>query len=177
MDRFDTCLAFTLREEGPPSNDPGDPGGLTVFGCDQASWPDTLARLPRDVRATMPAHVRDLTLPLATEVYRWAFWNHARCGEMPAGVDLVLFDGSVNPGPNWSPRALQRALGVEADGVLGPVTMAAVQACDPAAVINMISAQRRAYYRSRPGCHLFGDDWLGRADRCRDCALAAVAAS
>ena len=175
MDRFAACLAFTLREEGPPSNDPGDPGGTTYFGCDQNSWVETLQRLPADACSRMPNHVRDLTPALAAAVYRHAFWDFARCGELPAGLDLTVFDCTVNPGPTWGPRALQRALDVDVDGDIGPLTMAAVQACKPADIIKSVWAQRCAWYRSRAGFWDFGKGWLARANRCLNASLESAA--
>ena len=39
MDRFAAAAAIILGDEGARSNDPRDPGGLTVYGHDNASWP------------------------------------------------------------------------------------------------------------------------------------------
>jgi len=38
-DRFDACLAFTLREEGGYVDDPADPGGATNMGITLATPP------------------------------------------------------------------------------------------------------------------------------------------
>ena len=37
-DRFDACLAFTLREEGGYVDDPADPGGATNMGITLATY-------------------------------------------------------------------------------------------------------------------------------------------
>ena len=41
---------------------------------------------------------------------------------MPLGVDYIYFDMAVNAGPARAAILLQRALGVTADGRIGPVT-------------------------------------------------------
>jgi hypothetical protein len=37
-DNFDTCLAFTLKEEGGYSDNPADPGGATNMGITLATY-------------------------------------------------------------------------------------------------------------------------------------------
>ena len=167
MDRFPACLAFTLREEGPPSNDPDDSGGMTVFGRDEDSWLWILSRLPPGIAANLPRDVRRLTQGQAALSYRWGEWEWMRCADLPVGVDLVAFDCAVNPGPNWAPRALQRLVGAEADGIIGPLTLAAVARRPVATLIGDLTTARVRYYDSRPGAWKFDKGWEGRADRCR----------
>ena len=44
---------------------------------------------------------------------------------MPPGLDLAVFDLAVHSGPLRAVRLLQAVLGVEADGIVGPVTLGA----------------------------------------------------
>jgi lysozyme family protein len=122
-DRFTACLAETLRWEGGWSNDPYDPGGATMRGVIQRvydGWRDG-QRLPRrSVRLIEDGELQ--------AIYRANYWALVRGDELPAGVDLAVFDAGVNCGPGTAVRMLQQALGggLKADGHIGPATMAAV---------------------------------------------------
>ncbi len=113
MASFDTALAFVLRWEGGLHLDPDDPGGLTNHGISQQAYPGV------DIAA--------LTKERIVELYRKDYWEAARCEEMPAPMALVMFDSAVNQGVGTAVRCLQRAVGVKADGLLGPATMEAAE--------------------------------------------------
>ena len=168
---FEASVGFVLAAEGVLSDDPGDPGGLTKYGHDQASWPATLARLPADVRSTMPTHVALLTRAQAIVAYDWAYWRWAHCDLLPPPVALLVFDATVNGG---SPVVwLQHAVGAETDGVLGPDTLRALTAKvatgGGAAVLAEFQAWHLAYLASLPTWRRFGADngrplgWVRRA--------------
>ena len=63
-----------------------------------------------------------------------------------AGLDYLFFDMAVNSGPHEAALILQRALGVTADGRIGPVTRQAAAEADPAQLIAKYTAQKRAFY-------------------------------
>jgi len=80
---------------------------------------------------------------------------------LPAPVDLAVFDAAVNVGPGRSAKWLQRAVGVDADGILGPGTLAAVAVPDPKALASAVVELRMQYYETLGGPFLQG--WLNRA--------------
>jgi lysozyme family protein len=113
-DTFDTCLAFTLREEGGYVDNPADPGGATNMGITLATyrgWSDN-----PDLGA---AQVQDMTRRTAEAIYRSSYWNPLRADALPQGVDLSVFDMGVNAGIWRSARLLQRAIGFTGDEVDG----------------------------------------------------------
>jgi peptidoglycan hydrolase-like protein with peptidoglycan-binding domain len=167
-DDFDRCVAITLAQEGGFSEAEGDPGGATKFGI-------TLGTLRGwRGRETTAEDVRALTRSEAIEIYRADYWNRARCGDLPAGVDLMVFDFGVNAGPRTAVRYLQEALGVTADGVVGPRTLAAARAADAKQVIGAMSRSRLAYYRGLPTFDRFGAGWTRRTEQVTAAALAMV---
>ncbi len=153
---FEAAFRIVVGDEGVFSDDPGDPGGETKYGRDQASWRDTLARLPADVRTRMPARTRDLSLAQAEETYLYAEWLWCKCDQLPPPLALLAFDCAVNPGPGWAPLALQRALGVRPDGDIGPVTLAAAGSADPAQVVAAMTSARLDHYRVQQTFAEFG---------------------
>lgn len=163
---FQRCVDIVLLHEGGFSNDPADPGGATQFGI-------TLATLEsfRDVHNLTPADVKDLTRQEACEIYRTRYWNVLRCDDLPAGLDLVVFDFGVNAGPARSARLLQKVVGAEADGSVGPATVAAAHAANTAAAIASFSQDRLAYYRGLSTWARFGNGWTNRTNSVAKAAL------
>ncbi|SCM74026.1 Secretion activator protein (fragment) [uncultured Pleomorphomonas sp.] len=79
-------------------------------------------------------------------------------------MSCVVFDGGVNSGPGQSVKWLQRALGLKkVDGLVGPQTLAAVNAVDDHdALIAKIIALRDAFLRALKGWKKFGKGWTSR---------------
>lgn len=169
-ERFQRCLTEVLRHEGGYVDHPSDPGGATNMGITRK----TLARwrkispwtdLPKSSVATLK---RDE----AALIYRANYWNSSRAGDMPAGVDLALFDFAVNSGPDRAVRTLQAALGVAADGEVGPVTLAALRAADLARLVNNFCDRRLAFLKGLSTFAVFGRGWTRRVAGVRAAALA-----
>ncbi|UFN47926.1 hypothetical protein LPC08_18180 [Roseomonas sp. OT10] len=160
-ERFDRCLEVVLAKEGGFVDDPRDPGGATNMGI-------TLATLRAFREAEVSAQdVRDLTRSEAREIYRARYWTPMRCADLPAGVDLTVFDFGVNAGPSRAVRLLQRAVGVTADGSVGPITLAAARALPPAGLVDSLAEARLAYYRGLDGYAAFGRGWTARVEAVR----------
>ncbi len=168
-DRFGRCLDIVLRHEGGFSNDPQDPGGATMMGITRA----TLSAW-RGAPAS-EEEVRALTEEEAREIYRANYWNVLRCDQLPAGIDLTVFDFGVNAGPGAAARLLQRAVGVRADGAIGPITVAAAHAAEPGPCVDRLARLREDHYRALPTFARFGRGWLRRTDEVRRAAHAMAA--
>ena len=89
---------------------------------------------------------------------------------MAAGLDLMVFDLAVNSGPERARRMLQQALGVTADGVLGPRSRIALRSADPLQVVSRLFALRRRFYRSLDSYPVFGRGWERRLSAVYGCA-------
>jgi len=169
---FDTCLAFTLKEEGGYSDNPADPGGATNMGITLTTY-----RQWSDNPNLGPVQVQDMTERTARAIYRSLYWNPLRADALPVGVDLSVFDMGVNAGIWGSARLLQRAIGFtgdEVDGCIGPETLAAVTKCDPRTLINDLAHRQTAYYESMSDFPTFGGGWLNRVRARRSAALAMI---
>lgn len=164
---FPACLAIILREEGGNDDDPNDHGGRTSRGIIQREW-DTF----RKTHKGRPADVWKASDKDVATIYKdqyWAPW----CDDMPSGVDLLFFNASVNSGRTQATKELQRALGVNVDGMMGMITKQALtDAKDVKALIKRISDYRRKFYRALAQFPRYGKGWMSRTDRVQ---LAAVA--
>jgi lysozyme family protein len=166
QERFDRCLAEVLRLEGGYVDDPRDPGGATNFGVTRAVLSEARGR------AASAEDVAELTEAEAAAIYQRRYWTPVGCADLPEGLDLAVFDSAVNMGPGAAARLLQAALGVEADGAVGPRTLAAADRQPAAVTIGAMSELRRERYRSLAGFSAFGQGWLRRADKIQALALA-----
>jgi lysozyme family protein len=156
MGNFARCLAHTLRHEGGYVDHPSDPGGATNLGITRATLADWRGR------AVSKDDVRALTRAEASDIYRRRYWDAVSGDQLPAGVDLAVFDYAVNSGPRRAALALQARLGVARDGVVGPQTIAASRQADAAVLIRAICGERRGFLGRLRIFTVFGRGWLRR---------------
>lgn len=162
MSDFDAALAEVLKDEGGYVNHPKDPGGATNKGVTQRVYDAYRARVGLPQLA-----VRLIGQNEVEAIYRASYWDLAKCGQLPAGVSYVVFDGAVNSGVKQSVKWLQRALGVRDDGIIGPTTIAAAGAANPFSLIDKICDARLAFLKSLKTWSTFGRGWLKRVERVR----------
>ena len=168
---FDACLRLTLQYEGGYVDHPADPGGATNLGITRR----TLARYRG--RAVTKQEVRALSRAEAAEIYRKYYWDAVHGDDMPAGVDAALFDHAVNSGPSAAVHILQKALGLRADGKLGPITRAAACAAEPAHLIRQLLARRKSFLTRLRTFRTFGRGWMRRVKAIEAASLAMVASA
>jgi lysozyme family protein len=172
---FDTCLTFTLAQEGGYVDDPADPGGATNMGITLA----TLRHWDHDPMLS-PADVRGMTRQIAAAIYRALYWNAVQGDSLPVGIDLSTFDFGVNAGTRRTAELLQQVLGFpsdQVDGSVGPETLQAVLKADLAGVIGGLAEHQAAYYRRLPEFARYGRGWLDRTERRRQAAMAMLQGS
>lgn len=155
---FDKCLKAVLAYEGGYSNHPKDPGGPTNFGIIQRVYDPYRKSLGKE-----PQSVKKITSQEVRAIYKKNYWDVVRGDDLPAGVDLCVFDGAVNSGPSQSVKWLQRALGTKSvDGNLGPATLGAAQNADPANLVRSICKQRLSFLQNLRTWSTFGKGWERR---------------
>ena len=147
---FDEAVAIVIAHEGGDAitDDPDDPGGLTKYGISQRAYP--------------AVEIRTLTYARAAALYRRDYWDRLRCGDLPAGLDLAVFDGGVNQGVGFAAKALQRDAGARPDGVIGPLTLAAVRRRSPPDLLTDFMARRMKRYAGLPNAWKFMRGWSRR---------------
>lgn len=128
---FDIALQHVLAVEGGYANDPADRGGATHFGISHASH-KTL-----DIERVSPEDAR--------AIYRVDYWDRAHCAALPDRLAVALFDSAVNHGPLRAIMLLQQTLGVNVDGINGPLTQAAAHAAGADTLIDYLTRRARFY--------------------------------
>lgn len=162
---FEACLAEILKHEGGWADHPKDPGGATMKGVTIGTFE---RYKKRKVTKDELRNISDFDLQL---IYRKEYWDAVRGDDLPAGLDLVAFDGAVNSGPNRGAKWLQAALGVTADGKIGPATLAAARNADADETIRSACAIRLHFLRGLSTWPTFGRGWQRRVTEVEAAAL------
>lgn len=149
---FDTSFALLLGHEGDFSDHPMDPGGKTRFGITEV--------VAREVGYR--GDMRELPVELAKRIYLERYWRPIRADDLPPSIRYVMFDAAVNSGPAQATLWLQRALGVKADGVIGPQTLAAAYAQPADKLRSGLLAQRLRFMTGLANWPAFSRGWARR---------------
>lgn len=187
MADFNAAHNKMLGNEGGYANNPDDAGGETYKGISRRFWPQwggwkyvdgvkaNTVQPPERGTAAYQDYVAHLNRCLAglaalqqlvVDFYKKNFWDKCRLGEVnDQAVADWLYDHAVNGG-NRGVMWMQEAVGVKADGVVGPQTIRAINAVDPKALLDRVMdiavAYRMAKVQDEPDQRQFLHSWLER---------------
>lgn len=166
MANIDKLAPFILRWEGGFVNDPVDKGGATNMGVTIGTW----RSVGYDKDGDGDIDVDDLHLldkeDVIERVLRPHYWNRWRADEiLNQSVANILVDWVWASGTHGIKRP-QRILGVTADGIAGPKTLAAVNSMDPMELHFRIKNDRIKFIdeicRRDPSQERFRKGWMNR---------------
>ena len=125
-------LPSIMAGEGGYQNDPNDGanfvGGLNV-GTNMGITPRTLAAFRNvPVSSIRAKDMQKLTEKEAGAIYKDMYYDAPKMNLLPSGLQATVTDMGVHAGPATAIKILQRAVGVEADGIMGPETAQAANA-------------------------------------------------
>ena len=149
---FNRAFDLLITHEGGFSNHPDDLGAATMYGVTEV-----VARAEGYTGA-----MRDLPLDFAKQVYRKRYWDVCRCDQMPDVLRYPLFDAAVNSGPGQAIKWLQSAVGVKADGAIGPVTQQAVNMAAPQPTRQKMIGNRLRFMTQLANWPSFSKGWARR---------------
>lgn len=157
---FDQAFAKVISHEGGYTNDSRDRGNWTTGVVGQGDLKGTKYGI--SAMAYPDLDIRNLTVDQAKEIYRRDYWEKLKMDDLPDVVRFDLFDAAVNSGIGNASKFLQRAAGVTADGVIGPKTIAAANAIDPAKLDKRINGHRLMFISAIPTFSTYGKGWISR---------------
>jgi len=164
-DNFSKCLEIILRSEGGYVNHPKDPGGETNLGVTK--------RVYQEWGGTK--NMKDLTKDDVAPIYEKNYWARAKCPDLPSGLDLAVFDWSVNSGVGRAVKKLQSMIGTVSDGGIGPNTLKTlneyIEHHGVEATIKNYRNKRQAFYESLSTFSTFGRGWTSRNDHTMELAI------
>lgn len=153
---FEESLALVLKHEGGWVDDPHDPGGETNMGVTIGTWEDWVGH------KVVPGSLKSLTVKDIAPLYKVKYWDKVKGDQLPNGVDYAVFDYAVLAGPSRATKTLQSCAGVNADGIIGPKTLAAVNSKNPVDLSRCICDNRLAFLKSLPTWPRYGKGWSRR---------------
>jgi lysozyme family protein len=175
MSRAKIYIPRILKHEGGFVDHPRDPGGATNRGVTIG----TLKRLGIDVDGDGDSDItdlRNLRESDAVRVFKLFYADKVQADLLPPGLDYAMTDFAVNSGPSRAVKHLQRILGVEQDGDMGPKTMAKVWDASATALIVALSESRMRFLRGLDTWDDFGRGWTARVEGVQRAATADASA-
>ncbi len=145
---FEQCFDKLVVYEGGYVFDPKDPGGETNFGISKRAYPNL--------------NIKTLTRTGVRDIYKHDYWDRAQCDKLPPALAFIVFDTAVNSGIGQSIRFLQRAVNVADDGLLGPLTLAAVNRLEADSLCARFLGQRLEFMTKLSTWDTFGKGWSRR---------------
>lgn len=154
-DLFTRCIEVVLRNEGGYSNHPNDPGGETNFGIAKKFYPDL--------------DIKNLTKDQAIAIFYKDYWTPMNLsGILNEDLVLQIFDFGVNVGVRTAIKLLQRIVRVKDDGIIGPITLTAVNESE-LPLYDIYIKRRKLFYMNlaarRPSLEVFLKGWLKRIEK------------
>lgn len=157
---FPACHGVTLAYEGGFTNDRRDPGNWTggkvgvgvlkgtKYGVAANSYPDL--------------DIENLTVADVLPIYEKNYWRPIQGDQLPAGVDLSVYDFGVNSGVSRASKYLQSVVGVTPDGKIGAMTIDAVRDMLGKDVIQKLCRKRLGFVQGLSTFKVFGKGWSKR---------------
>ena len=166
MANVNQLAPFILKWEGDFVNDPADLGGATNMGVTISTW----KQVGYDKDGDGDIDVNDLHLltrdDVVNRVLKPHYWDRWKADEIKSqSVANILVDWVWASGAHGI-KIPQRLLGVSVDGIVGPKTLAAVNARNPRELFDMIKIARFDFIedicRKRPANNKFKRGWMNR---------------
>jgi lysozyme family protein len=117
--------------------------------------------------------IKNLTRDQAKQIYFVDFWAKCKCENIDDdNIATKFFDLAVHMGIPQAVKLIQRALRaagtqVIEDGIIGPITLKAINEADSTDLLAALKSEAAGYYRlianANPTQQKFIDGWLNRA--------------
>lgn len=150
---------------------PGDSGGPTMIGVTFGTYSEWVRKGNGERLKGKAPTVEDLKRISYQEwltLLKQEFWNPCKADQIHnKSIAHMLVDWRWVNGPQ-AVRDMQTAFSLVADGIVGPKTLAALNAPDSETVFNRLKLAREASYRKivqrRPSQMRFYQGWLNRTN-------------
>lgn len=157
---FNIAFIQVIGLEGKYSDDEHDPGNWTGGKVNEGELRGTMYGI--SAKAYPKTDIKSLTLPAAKDIYRRDYWDKLQGDLLPDVVAVAVFKEAVNMGVSGAIKALQRSLRVEADGVLGQVTVGMIVGHPPMLTVQQFLTEVAYEYTQMTAFPTYGKGWLSR---------------
>lgn len=165
MAKIDILWPFILSWEGGFANIPGDRGGATKYGVTISTW--KAQGYDKDGDGDIDVDDLKLITPEdAKRMCRLNFWNRWKADEIKDQSLANMLVDWVWASGKYGITIPQQLLGVKADGIVGPKTLAALNKQDARSFFYKLWQRRKKYINAicvnNPSQNKFLNGWLNR---------------
>lgn len=166
MNRYEYSPEFLLYferligHEGGYTADPKDPGNWTSGRVGVGILKGTKFGIAANTYGQLD--IRNLTLDDAKAIYWEDWWLKIGADVLPTALSYQMWQFAVNAGMGNARRCLQRAAGVVDDGLVGPLTIAAVRRMDVNDLLMRYNSFVIDHYTSLSTWTTYGRGWARR---------------
>lgn len=158
---------FILDWEGGWVDDDNDLGGATNKGVTMQTY-ELYCRKNGYPRPT-EEQLKNLTDEQFTEILKTLYWDKCKGDYIQSqSVANVIVDWAWNSGTGTAIKQVQNILGVKVDGIIGNITLSAINSSSPLPLFGQIKKARIAYIESickaRKANNKYKKGWLRRVE-------------
>ena len=143
---FDQAFERLIGHEGKFTNDRQDRGNWTTgvigkgelkgtkYGISAMTYPDL--------------DIKNLTLLQAKQIYKRDWWDKINADQINPALVFQVWDFAINAGMGTAKRKLQLAVGVLDDGIIGNLTIQAINKAELNDILLKFNTERLKKYTS-----------------------------
>jgi lysozyme family protein len=154
-----------VKWEGGWVNDPDDLGGATNKGVCFRTY--KLYRQRKKLPAPTIEDLKNISDEEFADILKSMYWDACRADQIESqSVANAIVDWAWNSGTVTASKEVQKVLGVAADGIIGNITLAAINSRSPLPLFGAIQQARLDYLEricvARPANRKFENGWTRR---------------
>lgn len=154
-----------LKFEGGFVNDPDDLGGETCKGVTYKIY--KLYKRRKGLPEPTVEDLKNLSDKEFTEILKTMYWDACLGDRINSqSVANAIVDWAWNSGTVTAVKEVQRILGVEDDGIIGNITLSAINSRSPLPLFGAIQTARKFYVEriciARPKNKKYRKGWMNR---------------
>jgi lysozyme family protein len=158
-------IPHILKFEGGFVYDPDDLGGATCKGVTYKTF--KLYKRRKGLPEPTVEDLKNLSVQEFTDILKTMYWDNCLGDRINSqSVANAIVDWAWNSGTVTAVREVQRILGVEDDGIIGNITLSAINSRSPLPLFGAIQTARKFYIEriciSRPVNKKFRKGWINR---------------
>ena len=155
---FDACLQLVWQFDG--LKDDHAPGEVfaTSYGVTEFTWADARRH------GLVDKDIEDATKDDCANILHVMYYNACKCSSLWPGDNLMVFNDSVVTGVGHTAKLLQRVVGAEQDGVIGPNTLKLANGMRAVDLIEKLRVADEIYYAALRNAPLFLRGWTRREE-------------
>lgn len=165
MAQVSKLVPYILKFEGWFVNDPDDLGGETCKGITFKTY-----KLYRQRKKLPTPTIEDLKIisdEEFTSILKEMYWDACKADFIESqSVANAIVDWAWNSGTTTAVKEIQKVLGVKSDGVIGNITLSAINSHSPLPLFGLIQQTRKDYIdricKARPVNQKYRKGWMNR---------------